>query len=235
MQDYRKNADQLKSIIDRYMAAQDYYKAFTLALDYYELTKPFIDSFKGEEFSDVLYNIFTLICDENDKDHAIALATILVDEYISKKRYIKILKLNNYFLCTFMEITKTTSNFLIMKEAIKAALHIVEDIGDKLPPDEVATLVCEAITYLPLCYTDAEFMLSTIHRITSCYKSESEPRLNIIAQFLPALKQVFDNQSEWLKSLIGKGNLSIDGITAHIETHKEYMGMLFGEDTPVLL
>lgn len=184
---------------------------------------------------DLLYNNFLIFCEANDNVQAVKTATILIDEYKMSKNLEGILMLNQDFTRTFKSTMSYTASWLIKKEAINAAIELVEKITDNLPSDELISLICSNVLQLPTCANDVDFMLSSIQRIALCYKSEYIPKLLVIAYFLPALEQCFNMFHEWLKSLIDVGELDRDSIIGLIEVWDNYESMLFGEDAPKLV
>jgi len=183
---------------------------------------------------DFLYSEFLRLCAENNKEKAITLATALVDGYKAGNMHENILMLNDNFVRTFKEANASTPYFLIMKEAVSAAIQMIEDMSDEFPSSETATFICSGIVHLPKCLQDADFMLSSVQRIAAFYDSESEMQQLVIAHYTTLLHQLFAEYREWLESLRGVGNLDINEIDKTIKRYTKYEALLFNENTPVL-
>ena len=185
-----QNLERLKDIFGGYCVENKQHKAYSIALDFYDMAKPMLDELAENYEYDFLYDVLLVLCCEEDKDRAIALAVMLIDQYNQTSEYEKIMAVNTMLKDTFKTTRTTTPSVIILKAAINAALCIVEEITDELPSDELTTTICETLSFLPTCLYDVDFMLTSLNRIAACYTSEYKPKLMIIAAFLPALGQI---------------------------------------------
>ena len=184
-----------------------------------------------------LYAKFLELCESGDKGQAIAVASILVDGFKVNGRLEEILELNSHFINTFREADSSTPYFLILKETIDSAIRLIESVEteEDLPTTDTATLICMAIIQLPNCYHDSDFMMSIVQRIANIYKSESLPKLLVMAHYTTLLQELFAETLEWFEGLTGISHIGVEKMAKHIEQHKKYESMLFNEETPRLV
>ena len=179
--------------------------------------------------------LFLVFCEENDRERALKTAIVLVDDYKANKQYEKILELNNKFIRTFDDSLKSTPSFLLLKEAINAAIQMIENISDNSMTDETAEIICATMIFLPMCYQDVDFMFSAIEKITACYASDFQTKLNIIACFLPEIEKNFTLIYEGFEKLVGAGDLDSNMLISLMEVIDGYFTMLFCENYPELV
>jgi hypothetical protein len=230
-----RTTERLRAIFGEYVMQNENYKAYSLAFDYYKLAKPMLDELAENYEHDFLYAVFIVFCCEADKDRAIALAVMLVDEYKQTAEYVKIMAVGRLLFDTFRSPRGTTPSVLIMKEAINAALSLVEGIADTFPSDETVTRICETMSCLPMCFADGEFMLLSLHRIAACYGSEYHPKLVTIAYFLPSLKQGFGLLQKHFEGHVSVGGMNSETLQGVIDVCAEYSDILFSVDYPQLV
>jgi len=208
------------------------YNAYALAMDYFDLAKPLLDELAEAYEHDFLYEVFVLLCCEKDKSRAIALAVILVDRYSQNAEYEVIMDVSWLLINTFQTTRDTTQGIIILKAAINAAICIVEEITTEFPSDETATIICETLSLLPVCFQDADFMLNILNRIAACYTSEYEPKLVTIAAFLPAVEQGLDMLTKHFEGNIGVGGMNDEDLQGIIKVCNEYWNILFAVEHP---
>jgi CHAT domain-containing protein len=226
--------EQLRVIFNGYVTAGKQYNAYALALDFYEMAKPLLDELSKNYEHDFLYTVFVLFCCEQYKDRAISLALMLVDEYEQTQENEKIMNMYILLVETFDSPRNSTPGIVIMKAAINAAINIVEGVKNELPSDELATLICKTLSYLPSFFYDAEFMLTSLNRIANCYSNDYDPQLVLIAVFLPSVRDGFDTLQKHFEAHIGVGGLDDESLRGLISVCYDYKDILFGVDYPVL-
>ena len=222
-----QNADVLRGIFGLYVIENKQYNAYAFAFDFYEIAKLMLDELAQNYEYDFLYDVVLVFCIEGDKERAITLAVMLVDDYRQTNDFEKIIAVNKMLTDTFKAVRSSTPRLIILKAAIDAAICIVESITTELPSDELAASISETLSYLPTCIYDADFMLTSINRIAACYASEYEPQLVVIAAFLPAIKQGLEILRKHFEGHLGVGGLEGDALNGIIEVCSEYHDMLF--------
>jgi hypothetical protein len=78
-------------------------------------------------------------------------------------------------------------------------------------------------------------MLSSLTRIASCYTSEYDPKLVVIASFLPSIKQGLNFLRKHFEAHVGVSGLDGEALQGIIDVCCDYIDVLFAVDHPELI
>ena len=127
-------------------------------------------------------------------------------------------------LSNISELSSANETFsMIIKEAIEAAVEILENVENEELGAETIMLLGRALTYLPYYHEDPDFLLSMSQRIAKLYEDCTNAQCRILTSgILDEIKMTYRNLLAHLDSwtIHGFDNLS------------KCMGLLFNSKTP---
>ena len=218
--------DALAFVTGRYFDEGNDYKAMALTLDYFAIVKDSALFPKDpNDYITFVEDLYSSVHKEGDCERTLLAGALLADAYKGRNDT-KMLALG-YGVTRLCGSPQTNStHLLIAKEAISAAVSIIEAAIDEPPIEQVILIMFNMINFLPGYCRDVDFIMSTTKRIADMYQSSTEAQRGILAALLPELERTFNGLLELL-------NINWSGEdSASVRTLTKCRDMLFNENTP---